>query len=237
MLATFQHCDRYFLIFPYAEADLQHYWRDIKANPDANDPTTVSWVIEQCQGIVEGLKNIHHYSTLSGSTMLHLGQHRLRTLPKSINNSESIILLGRHGDIKPENILWFPSQSPGQSHGTLKITDFGIAQFSPENKKQRREEGRVPNSVTYRSPECDLDNEEISSQCDIWALGCLYLVFVVWLFGGWEDVDQFSEDRMAQDECWMNMETDSFFQISQDEYGVRKAVIKDVVVQVSDTVN
>lgn len=72
---------------------------------------------EQCKGIAHAITQIHDYRFSNGSFE-----------PQRSSNST---LVGRHGDIKPENILWFPrSGSPletdlSSERGTPKLSDFG----------------------------------------------------------------------------------------------------------------
>ena len=163
-------------------------------------------------------------------------QTRRKPVPEALAPLE---LLGRHGDIKPKNILWFRDNTTNGGHGILKITDFGIARFTKENAPSKRERGLIPNSLTYRSPECDLPNGEISPQCDVWALGCVYLIFITWFFGGCRDIDEFASRRSAPDKFLpgykmdIPFETDSFFTIVEDEFGRVSAKVKDCVTQVS----
>ena len=233
LLATFSHSGQYYLVFPWADADLEHYWQYIKPDPPTSDPSMEFWLVEQCQGIVEGLTRVHRYTTLSNSTMLSQIQHPRKGSRGVSSCPGPLNLIGRHGDIKPKNILWFPDRISKSGYGVLKITDFGIAQFTSENKAQKREKGLIPNSLTYRSPECDLLDEEVSVQCDVWALGCVYLVFITWFFGGWRAVERFSDRRNIADEFWHGFPTDSFFSVVRDESGVAKAKVKDAVTQVS----
>jgi serine/threonine protein kinase len=220
-------------MFPWAKTDLEGYWSQTP-RPPAGDHAAQSWLIEQCQGIAEALKTVHSYRTMANSTMLPEPERQQKALLGMESSPGNITLLGRHGDIKPENILWFPDDSSIGGRGILKITDFGIARFTAENKAQKRAEGHVPNSVTYRSPECDFADEEVSAQCDVWALGCVYLVFVVWLFGGYEAVEKFAARRTTYDRDWVYpMHTDSFFAIEKTETGDRKAVVKSAVSTVS----
>jgi serine/threonine protein kinase len=235
LLATYKHSGTYHLIFPWAETDLFGYW---KRFPDpSKDEATGTWLIEQCRGLVEGLYTIHRYETLSGTSLLNVfglgtgqkSQESLRIVRReSANISHTKSFYGRHGDLKPENILWFPDPS-GKSKGILKITDFGIARFNTENIWEHRRSGRAPNSPTYRSPEIDLE-EKLSTACDVWALGCVYLLFITWYFGGECYLIHFGKKRYAVDHKWAGITTDTFFTI-YEESGVKKAKVKDAVVQ------
>lgn len=82
---------------------------------------------------------------------------------------------GRHGDIKPENILWFQPHDLNGDHGAFGgkfvISDFGLTEF------HRDETGLVSpmntaRSPTYRAPEYDV-SETISQSYDIWTMGCV----------------------------------------------------------------
>lgn len=219
-------------MFPWADADLEDYWK-MTPNPRNNDASMAKWVIDQCQGIAEALSKIHRYPTQTGTTMLEPASYSDAT-SKSVQNALGPLeLFGRHGDIKPKNILWFRDRTTEGEHGILKVTDFGIARFTKENAPSKRERGIVPNSQTYRSPECDLPYGEIGPQCDVWALGCVYLVFITWFFGGWEHVEEFATMRSATDRYWAGFETDSFFKIVGDQPGVLTAKVKECVTQVS----
>ena len=91
--------------------------------------------------------------------------------------------------------------------------------------------GKLPNSPTYRSPESDLDGK-LTTACDVWALGCVYLEFVAWYFGGYRLVQRFGEQRLAPDTRMANMRTDTFFTIVERE-GEKTADVKPAVLKVS----
>jgi serine/threonine protein kinase len=116
---------------------------------------------------------------------------------------------GRHGDLKPENILWFPDADGG----TLKISDFGLADYSTINSKSYLPKSRVATSMSYRPPECDIEGGIVGPSYDIWTLGCLYLEFTTWLLGGWQLVKDFEMKRMSYDPLWFDMKTDTFFEL------------------------
>ena len=228
LLASYEQQGRYFLIFPWAERDLEQYWEDT-----IPEPGMAKWMIDQCQGLANGLSHVHHYPTMPNTTMVFESSLSEQTSIASHAPSSSLTLYGRHGDIKPKNILWFRDPC-NNGYGTLKITDFGIAQFTSDNTESARRKGIVPNSYTYRSPECDFPDAEISPQCDIWALGCVYLVFITWYLGGWNYVQNFASRRKARDRYWHHKVTsDTFFTITEDGSGMRVAKVKDSVVLVS----
>lgn len=171
---------------------------------------------------------------MSGTTLLDV-----HDLPKQVEDNEPGFessdhplrnLFGRHGDLKPENILWFPSTKSTGGHGVLKITDFGAARFNTVNLWDTHKTGRIPNSATYRSPEIDLHGK-LTTACDIWALGCIYLQFITWYFGGNKWVEDFGHRRLAEDPKMANMLTDTFFSLLQAERR-RRAEVKPAVLDV-----
>ena len=189
LLATYRYNEAYHLIFPWADMDLFGYWSTFREA--SKDASKGRWVVEQCRGLVDGLHKIHRYETYSGTSLLDVFQDyippdvqedlHISTVKTNSTTTTTKHFYGRHGDLKPENILWFPPSQTTGKHGILKITDFGIARFSAVNLWDAQKTGRVPNSPSYRSPEYDLDGK-LSTACDVWALGCVYLEFLTWYF-------------------------------------------------------
>ncbi|RSL67947.1 hypothetical protein CEP54_002996 [Fusarium duplospermum] len=242
LLATYKQHDEFNLIFPYAECNLLGYWRQVNPNPSSKDG--LSWLAEQCRGLADGLAYIHRYSTSSFRSLLHPNSFPLTSFTKvpTPDNKEVCQLFGRHGDIKPENILWFSGPRPftENSKGILKITDFGIAEFSTKPAVDRKRRGHIPNSPTYCAPEIDLPVQvgggPISPSYDIWALGCVYLQFITWWLGSWDYVEKFASRRLMPDPYhWsLPLNSDKFFTIQKNSHTGRwEAQVKDVVSQVS----
>jgi serine/threonine protein kinase len=195
------------------------------------------WLADQCLGLIGGLQRIHHWDTSSGTSLLN-DQDSSRTRrrlsaqvpPEDVNADTQRNLTrlhGRHGDLKPENILWFPDSKSIGRHGILKITDFGIAQFS----KQDSRKGKVPNSLSYRSPEYAVYNM-YGPACDVWALGCVFLELITWYFGGYADLEKFQEARLAPDEATAPIHSDAFFAVTYEK-DEKVANIKPCVTTVS----
>ncbi|KAK0648665.1 hypothetical protein B0T16DRAFT_491416 [Cercophora newfieldiana] len=217
LLATYEQKKTFYLIFPCAEDDLQSYWKKTTP-PSQTDIDGVCWVAEQCLGIAKGVLKIHEYE--SSNSRLHPNMDRV---------------VGHHGDIKPENVLWFrDTEGENQSsRGTLKLSDFGLADLTSSRTASRRFHSRMAVTCNYRAPECDLHNQGGKGrQYDMWTLGCLYLEFVTWLVGGNSLLEDFSKARLSVDPSWFNIETDSFFELRKEagtakEYAVvKKSVTK-----------
>jgi serine/threonine protein kinase len=221
LLATYEQFKTFFLIFHWADADLQRYWRDVNPTPSM-DRETVIWVAKQCKGVADGIVTIHQYRTSSS---------KLQVQPQNE-------VFGHHGDIKPENVLWFADTDHEQTkRGTLKLSDFGLAEFSMHNTRSMNPKSSFATSPPYRAPEVDLEGTgAIGRSYDIWTLGCLYLEFITWLIGGWDLVDDFSFRRMEPDHM-LGHDTRTFFKLvkikAPDGKYARGAEIKPVVKDVS----
>ncbi|KAI1112577.1 kinase-like protein [Nemania sp. NC0429] len=207
LLGTYKYQEFYYLIFRWATDDLKTFWRN---NPSPDSVSSMSiWALEQCLGIAQGLQLIHndHHSPRNQSGVK-----------------------GRHGDIKPANILRYApipgSQDP--AWGVLKISDFGLARFHPNDSYKRQYRNGLVATYAYRSPEADLGGE-ISYLWDIWPLGCLYLEFITWILRGSNGITAFSEERKDEDESHsLNAyEADSFFKM--DNTKTFRACLKDSV--------
>ncbi|ROW10403.1 hypothetical protein VMCG_01820 [Cytospora schulzeri] len=228
LLATYEQFKKFYLIFPWAGADLEDYWK--KKNPQPSmGYETVRWMAKQCYGIAEALCKIHKYNSNEWKHHPAYQQarktHQTRTLTRT-----PLSMFGRHGDIKPTNVLWFQNALNSNDNGTLKITDFGMTEINTSLSMFYEPNDKAAVSPSYRPPEFDLVGE-LSRSHDIWALGCLYLDFVAWLLGGWELVEQFAQTRQAPDPMWSEMSTDTFFEI------VRCKDDDSIAVMVKETVS
>ncbi|CAN9195523.1 unnamed protein product [Alternaria alternata] len=230
LLAAYEQSNTYHLVFPWADCDLFDYWKR-NPTPDKN-ATRAAWMAKQCQGLAEALNRIHHYNTLSGSLITSVSRLEQVSTPKSPSSATEKDpferrFFGRHGDLKPENIIWFPDSRSIGGYGILKIADFGTTEFSTEYSKR----GIVPNSLTYRSPEYELDKTH-GIACDIWALGCIFLEFATWYFGGLKALTEFNEHRLDTDRYMAGIPSDTFFVIRNVGHApraeVKPAILKKI---------
>lgn len=218
LLATYEQFGKFYLIFPWAEADLQSYW---KSNPSPTlDYKTVLWLAEQCTGIAQGLTQIHRYETTfikRRTNSMGIEAH-LRSTTRHDRERDHCrqLLFGRHGDIKPENILWFRNASEESHRGVLKISDFGLTEFSTRHSQCYKRNSQVAHSPSYRPPECDLEGAVVGQSYDIWTLGCLYLELITWQLGGARLLQEFRRKRTMHDPMRLRA-TDTFFEIVRCE--------------------
>jgi serine/threonine protein kinase len=140
---------------------------------------------------------------------------------------------GRHGDIKPENILWFEhglDLPEIDEKGVLQITDFGLGRFHGRESRSGVDPRKVQSSLTYEPPECRL-GRPVSRAYDLWSLGCLYLEFVTWLLKGAQAIHTFADARGKQEPLSI-IDDDSFFTaFPPDSKNHTDAVVREDVVK------
>jgi serine/threonine protein kinase len=203
LLTTYELHGRFHLVFPWGESDLDNYWKEVDPR-SLSDGSTVRWIARQAAGIASGLLRIHGPHTLGQtSSLAHTVSFPLETqltdeheiLPDDQSSSAADQSRGHHGDLKPQNILVFPS-SPGEDYGTLKISDFGLGGL--RKRAPSSSSGTFRPTPAYTPPEHDTDGADAwRSSGDVWALGCLYLEFIVWFFGGADYLREFQIRRQA----------------------------------------
>lgn len=223
LLATYRQKQKYHLMFPYADANLRKYWED-RPSPSF-DEATVLWSLRQMAGIASGLSLIHNFSVTFPLSVP--GNFRLQEDAKlSVEKSEE--LFGRHGDIKPENILWFQrTPDTDDEKGILQIADFGSGRFHGRDSRSKVAPEGVWGSPTYEPPECKLQRA-VSRAYDIWSLGCLYLEFLTWMLKGSAEIDAFSEFRGRV--AHTGIDDDYFFTITGDPLTGMDAIVREEVV-------
>jgi len=235
-LFTYQYKGHYHLVFWWAVGTLWDYWT---VNPMPRlSITTGLWFAKQVLGIV-----------------CALGQFNETQTPLPAGGGMEI-MYGRHGDLKPDNDLWFTHEdsTPDRRrsehwrvHGAdarssdCLISDSGLTSFHrrASSTRTRSRTRSVPCSPTYRAPEFDLDPDQLVSQSsDIWSLGCLLLEFSIWLLGGWDLLESFSKQRLEDDES--GIKEDKFFivttvdiTLNTEHRDYRQAFIKPCIFEVS----
>ncbi len=168
--ATFSQGETHYIILPWAEGgDLDNFWESGKSKP--RTPQLALWCLQQMLGLTEALHALHHLGGDGGNSNC------------------------RHGDLKPGNILHYRTDR----ENTLKIADFGISRIHSNATFQRRT-GTTTRATTpsYEAPEAALPalrHQARSRKYDVWSLSCIFLEFVVWVVGGWDDLQAFTAER------------------------------------------
>jgi serine/threonine protein kinase len=220
LLATYQYEGHYHLIFPWANGNLQDFWSHRPTPEKSYDG--LRWIAKQCHGLMEALNRLHNDDFSAVDAQKPKGGSRLLNVKDATGKS------GRHGDIKPKNILWF-EEAGGP---VLKLCDFGLASFHRKVSELQEYESLL-GSTSYRAPEFDVE-KRVSPMYDMWAMGCVFLEFISWYVLGYkEGVDEFTNVRLRDDVEVVKQDT--FFQLvtrsvgQETKFGARqKASVKEV---------
>ncbi|KAF7173146.1 hypothetical protein CNMCM5623_005369 [Aspergillus felis] len=176
LLFTYKEGGKFHLVFPWADVNLRNYWK--RTPLEQIDYHKVLWSLKQMTGLASALSLIHGFQ-----------------LP---DERQPGPYFGRHGDLKAENIVWFPSY-PGctDDDGILQITDLGLASLHSIGSVSNGDAAGLRGTHTYRPPDYDR-NLRISRKWDIWSLGCLYLEFITWIVFGFDAIEKFGGLRGAE---------------------------------------
>jgi serine/threonine protein kinase len=223
LLMTYKLKGRYHLVFPYAKYNLRQFWNSV---PIVDNAETVAWSLQQMRGIASGLEQIHCFTLSSVKSSLSpiLAPGRSSLIVERDDDQR----YGRHGDIKPENILWFADGEweEDREQGHLVIADFGLGRFHRLESRSIVDPANIGGTATYAPPEVQLGSS-ISRAYDIWSLACVYLEFVTWLVGGWQDLNTFGDARVERVSC--SLEDDSFYTVVYDNPWQPEAIIRQGV--------
>ncbi|RSL56406.1 hypothetical protein CEP54_008831 [Fusarium duplospermum] len=174
LLLSYQLSGKCFMVFPWAQGNLAEFWKNNPSNAASRDDSY--WFIRQCEGLASGLSKVHKHD----SWLLRQSSVGDASQADSRNR-------GRHGDIKPENILWF--EQAGASRGHLVVADFTLMRFHSKDTVNYTEAREVGFSPTYCPPEVDEGSQiSVSQRYDIWTLGCVYLEFITWYLIGYDAI-------------------------------------------------
>ncbi|KAI4684693.1 uncharacterized protein J4E88_004134 [Alternaria novae-zelandiae] len=179
------------LLFQWADGgNLRSYWNN-KENW-SRDADLISWTIEQIKGLFSALRKWHDLDELY-STPLN----------------------GRHGDLKPENLLRSLG-APGSRRSIFQIADLGLAKIhSNPTHARNKPSSTLGGTPRYKPPE---DKPKISRSYDMWSMGCITLEWIIWLVYGIDELGAFYEQACPED-C------DSFWSRESDDHPTHPGVI------------
>ncbi|KAI1179868.1 kinase-like domain-containing protein [Nemania sp. FL0916] len=204
LLATFKYREEYYLLFEWADGgNLDQFFQSHpQADSPPRDAKLSQWLASQILGLSDALASIHECEP-----------DPLAANMSDFNSNEIRKKYGSHGDVKPENILFFGedhSEDQDYSLGTFKISDFGLASFHGlESRRKFRPEGI---SLTYRAPEYDMDGC-VSQQYDLWSFGCVLSELMTWYLLGGDAVNKFRIAR--REDTRPSFTEDIFFSVDK----------------------
>lgn len=196
LLATYNFKGKHHMLFPYAPANLRTFWAAVPL-PCWNADTYL-WVLDQMTGLASALTATHQYQNSPTHDPKNGRDGFSRFLTAGFRNvkvAEEEAQYGRHGDIKPDNLLWRPDAN---SPGILILTDLGLREFNGRGSRSRINPIGLGGSQTYIPPEHFLQKPVLRA-FDIWGLGCVYLEFITWLLVGAKAVEDFADSRLNND--------------------------------------
>lgn len=211
---TWTLLDQHYFLFPLAGCNLEDYWNNNQpwVKQATLDIAVIQWVSKQVEGLASAIDTVHNPSATQ-----YLGQNKR---------------YGRHGDIKPENVLWY--RSPEDPKGILVIADLGLSKINTEKSRSNIPNRNIPFTPGYRPPECDLEGGTISRAYDIWTFGCLLLELVTWALGGEISRVTFEDKRMSP--YITGSQSDIFFDVKKrDGHPGFVIMVKETVTEVCNT--
>ncbi|KAI1123350.1 kinase-like domain-containing protein [Nemania abortiva] len=237
LLSTFSFQGCYYILMPWAEGSLVDFWRDTapRSRPDV---LLHMWMARESLRLSQGLEKIHNlepriserpeteplFKNSSGIPHTRIS-HSTAEAGTDSSRVSGEVLFGRHGDIKPQNILWLVDSDLQEDLGSLLISDFGLTRFYTQRTQSREKPTYIGVTPTYESPESDLDRP-LSRAYDVWSLGCLLLEFATWLMYGFPGIEKFSDARASPSKYKLFDIDDAFFEIKDGIPVVKKSVLQ-----------
>lgn len=135
----------------------------------------------------------------------------------------------RHGDLRPENVLFFPTKPVATetdfmsiiTSGQLKVAGFDLASLY----------AKFSNKRTYRAPEYDLKHRDTLHAEDVWSLGAVFLESVTWALTGFSAMDTFTAARIS--DCPPDHPDGNYFIVEKNPTNaILRAEVKPSVTQV-----
>ncbi|KAI0443395.1 hypothetical protein F4803DRAFT_515237 [Xylaria telfairii] len=166
-----------YLMFQWANSrTLKDFWNNQESLERSQK--MILWVLQQAKGLTDGLNKLHNFDPERNC---------------------------RHGDLRPENIIW--SESPN-SFGHLLITDLGLARIHVLATGLRNVPTHtIAGDIRYQPPEIQTTpHRKRSRSYDVWSMGCILLEFIIWLLSGKAGLESFQKN------C-----NDSFYFMEKDD--------------------
>jgi serine/threonine protein kinase len=166
ILASYQQGEsNSYLMFKWADGgNLDDFWMTSAYGEAPITGDLVRWCLTQMKGLAGAIDKLHNF-----------------------DQGRNI----RHGDLKPQNILHFKEKD---IWGNLQIADMGQTKIhSMATDLRLSDKNVVTGTSRYNSPEASTNATKGGSRSDdMWAIGCIFLEFVIWALCGSEELDVFT---------------------------------------------
>ncbi|KAK7949516.1 hypothetical protein PG988_016155 [Apiospora saccharicola] len=202
-------------LFPHADCDLQAYWVDEGRKMLHREPEYMRWLSRQLCGLTSAVRKLHGGKI--STEVFNDGKTRYC----------------RHGDIRPENVLWFKRDH--DKYGVFVLSDMGVSTFNRTYSRSRQPKTYVAQIPGYHPPESVISGGRVDRTFDIWSLGCVYLEMIAWALGGRDYLYKFKDARLK--ELDTPIQSDVFYkvvrEVNDDGKIVDMAMVKSEVRKVS----
>ncbi|RMJ13787.1 hypothetical protein CDV36_006531 [Fusarium kuroshium] len=187
-----------YLLFPWAQGgNLKEYWET--NSPHGLEGGNITEALIQLKGLAGALCQLHYFSHARD------GDDPTDSTMEDSSDSDGNGIMGeyghmtqdgsiRHGDLKPENLLWFLDDKGSR---WLKIADLGLAKRHVIATQDRSKATSTRyGTILYEAPEAQtaVGNQPRSRQYDIWSMGCIALEWIIWILYGNEELRRFYEN-------------------------------------------
>ncbi|KAI0844528.1 kinase-like protein [Daldinia vernicosa] len=209
----------YYILFDWAEGNLNDFWEKNDHLVGARDHC--KWMSREFYSLCLALECVHNERK---ETLKSIDENKLeKNLSGRLHDAKS--LYGRHGDIKPDNFLWFvpPQLPPPQQESQLALSDFGLGRLHTKVSRSNQDPRNIARTETYRAPEFDLNNGTISRASDIFSLGCVFLEYVTWFMLGNTGLTEGFPAHRSEPDIY-NFESDTFFSIREQQPFLKESV-------------
>ena len=178
------------IFFPVAEFDLDDYLRGLKSSASIGQyPVDPAHLIKEFACLTHALNYLHSEIRLE--------------------DGEQFVCV--HHDLKPDNILVVADGSPV---GCWKVTDFGLSRVKHAESKRPPNRTTLYDHIssvrasltspkrrqgTFQPPEIEKVGEKVMGpKSDIWALGCVLCLVLMYATEGVPGVEAFQNKRLKQ---------------------------------------
>lgn len=159
-------------------ANLLRFEREVRTTATLTHPNTIQifdyghaedgtfyYVMEYLPGLTLA-QLVEQYGPLPTARAIYL----LRQICEALSEAHAVGLI--HRDIKPANVIICER---GGRHDVVKLLDFGLVlvQEVAPNGEKLTQQGAIPGTPAYMSPEQAAAGENLDPRSDIYSLGCL----------------------------------------------------------------
>ena len=226
-LASWTQDGLFYMLFPYAESNLQSHLLQESA-PELNKEF-VLFLLTQLRDLAAAVEHIH---SLNLANSIQKPENVAQNLEGNlrVGTGQKYRHTGFHYDLKPGNILIF--QSEKKAGPIWRISDFGTAQINEillSGSQQPTGSTRVEESTLgdpeYSAPDLALQGWS-SRPYDIWSMGCIYLQVLLWTFGyGGQHLRDFQVRRLTTSESQSNQSTAFWYRDRNSKAKLKPAVV------------